>query len=288
VFNSSHDELENTILDTGMTLDPDAGPDTDLHMLGKASAAYGASGDYYIDSGSGTAYILARALNLQAPPFIVDGLRVSFIATTANTGAATVTITGVGAAKALRHKGGGVLAAGVISLGMRVDAVYYAAGDYYVLENPAFRGCLVYRNTDQVITTSTDTDILFSTSFAVEDYDTSEIHSLVTNPQRLTVPAGVSRVRLLARVTFDINATGLRSLAITKNVGGAFVGSPYKARLASSLPPGHHTLFAPTPVLRVVPGDYFRMQVRQESGGDLAAEGSVTGDQTWFAMEIVS
>lgn len=288
-FNSNQAELENVVTDTGQTLDPDIGPDVNLDMLGQAIAAYSASGTYYVDSGSGTAYVLARLNNLQLPPFVVGGMRISFIATTANTGAATVAITGVpGGPVALRHKGGGPLAAGVIGLNMRVNAVYDEIGGYYVLENPAFRGCLVFRHTDQVITTSTNTDIVFSTTLATEDYDTDGIHDLVTNPQRLTVSGGVSRVRLFAKAFFGNNVTGLRSLAITKNVSGAFVGSPYEARMASSVPaPGSIALSVSTPTIRVVPGDYFRMQVRQESGFDLAVSGSVVGFETWFAMEIV-
>jgi hypothetical protein len=47
----------------------------------------------------------------------------------------------------------------------------------------AFSGCRVYRNTDQIITHTLETAILYN----AEDYDTDNYHDLVTNPGRLTV-----------------------------------------------------------------------------------------------------
>lgn len=58
------------------------------------------------------------------------GLRFCFRATTANTGASTITINAL-AVKPLRRSGGAALASGDIATNQIVDCVYNSAGDYY-------------------------------------------------------------------------------------------------------------------------------------------------------------
>jgi hypothetical protein len=102
------------------------------------------------------------------------------------------------------------------------------------------------------------------------------------NPTRLTVPAGVSRVRLQANVTWTTNTTGYRRMYLQKN-GAAFPGEFLvdSANHGSSTPINQN---ASTPALEVSSGDYFELFVQQISGGNLDMQDS---DTTWLAMEAV-
>ncbi|MBB6218648.1 hypothetical protein HNQ80_004822 [Anaerosolibacter carboniphilus] len=97
---------------------------------------------------------------------------------------------------------------------------------------------------------------------------------------RLTVPTGVSKVRLLANVVFEANANGYRGLLLRKNA------NDFNGRFSVRLPANTSTteLNAISPVLDVVGGDYFELFVTQNSGSAI----SVTSNSaTWFAMEVI-
>ena len=142
----------------------------------------------------------------------------------------------------------------------------------YAVQYSAFRGALVSRATDLSIPNNAETAI----AWTEEQYDTDTIHDNATNNSRLTVPTGITRVRLTASVS--LASAGLDSLRIFKNgvvfkgMASAFVGGTTGQRLNVT-----------TPVLVVVATDYFEAMVFQDSGAAinlLAAESS-------FAMEIV-
>ena len=142
------------------------------------------------------------------------------------------------------------------------------------------RGTLVNHSTGQVVATSTDTHLLWDT----EQYDTDTIHDTSTNTQRLTVPSGVSLVRVSGFVVFPFNSTGIRALAISKNdetgtytvpIGSVVLQEP--ARSSTS-----HSLLVTSAVLSVSPADYFTLYAYQTSGGNLTLL-----TQSWFSMEII-
>ena len=54
------------------------------------------------------------------------------------------------------------------------------------------KGCLLSNTTNQAITTATGTNLSFDT----EVYDTDGFHSPSVNPSRITIPAGVSKIKL--------------------------------------------------------------------------------------------
>lgn len=145
------------------------------------------------------------------------------------------------------------------------------------------RGALVTKNsTTQSIPNTTETAILFDTSF----YNTESVHNGVSNTSRLTVPANVSKIKLFAQVTFAANATGFRMAYIRKNGSSAttFSGQPKDGRIAS--PATFATAMSlASPLVQVVPGDYFELVVQQTSGGALDVQ---LNNLTWFAMEIVA
>jgi len=130
---------------------------------------------------------------------------------------------------------------------------------------PAFRGALVYNNTQ--VTGA-------FVPFSAESYDTDAIHDNVTNKTRLTVPSGVTRIRVRGQALFS--ATTVHTLTVTKNNSSAFIGHPLVE--SNSLTLGVHSS-----VLTVNAGDYFELLC---DGGSTVNTDS-TGQNTWFAMEII-
>ena len=139
-----------------------------------------------------------------------------------------------------------------------------------------YRGALVHLSANQSIPTLTDTNLAFD----VEDEDTSSIHDNVTNNTRLTVPTGVTRVRLIANVEWAASTSGTyRSVAIIKN-GVRIYGLPLvRSALISGVTIRQNLTSYP---ISCTAGDYFELQVYQNAGTL-----DVTSAYTWFGMEVI-
>lgn len=132
-FNSYIAELENTATQTGQTLDPDAGPDTDLAMIGKAMSVYGSGGgDFYTDSGAVNAYVLSKVGSVVSNPSYFNGMRCIFKVGTTNTGASTVNISGLGVIS-ITIQGGTALSGGELISGQLVELIYSTTGSRFEL-----------------------------------------------------------------------------------------------------------------------------------------------------------
>ena len=138
-----------------------------------------------------------------------------------------------------------------------------------------FRGALVHINAPQVISNIT----LTAVNWDLEVYDTDSIHESITYPSRLTVPAGVTFVKLVGNIYWADNSTGFRYFVIYKN-GDLFNGSPILRCPATGTSEGNIC----SPVVAVTGGNYFTLVVYQSSGGNLNV---VNYQGTWFAMEII-
>jgi hypothetical protein len=147
------------------------------------------------------------------------------------------------------------------------------------------RGCLAYRTTTQSITSGVWT----SCQFTQEAYDTDNIHNTGVNPNRLTVPTGVTRVRFHAGLQFAPNVTGTRLIRMRKN--GLLLSvdddrSAYQPWVTFS--PHIQSLWDQgvslvTGLCRVDDGDWFELQCYQ---GSLALLNTV-GSRPFLEMEII-
>lgn len=161
---------------------------------------------------------------------------------------------------------------------------YNSTNDNWCLLNPLNiipgRGCLVYLDANQSIATSSETAI----NFDQESFDDLAIHDNATNNERLTVPAGITRIRMTGQAIFAANATGQRTVSIRKN-GSLFTGGGLGV---DNNPIGTSTSRIPvsTGVITVVAGDYFTLSCWQNSGGNLNVSGEATGYSTWLSMEV--
>lgn len=151
---------------------------------------------------------------------------------------------------------------------------------------PNFRGCLAYMTANTAITDATYTHI----PLGAENYDTSSIHDNATNSQRLTVPSGVTRVRMSGLVMFASSAIGVREAYISYNdETGVPTGVTGLPLFTDTSPAGAYSSNLPlnSAVVSVTGGDFFTLCCYQNSGGNLNALASLIGFQTYLAMEII-
>lgn len=156
-----------------------------------------------------------------------------------------------------------------------------------------FKGALVFRDSDQVIANATGADIIWTD----ESDDTdgfSDISEAGPNPNRLTVPANVSRVRLKVHLVYNCPSTGTTNgdidVGIKKN-GATYEGMPDVMKYNQILVANQSdTMQFETPVLSVSQNDYFTVDVfwtDQAGTAGLEFTGNVTGTRVWFAIEVI-
>lgn len=109
-------------------------------------------------------------------------------------------------------------------------------------------------------------------------YNNSEFWD-TDNPTRIIVPDNVTKVRVSANVLWNSNATGQRMLRILKN-GTYSLGLPYTRDTAISTSPMNGV----SGIVPVTPGDYFEIEVFQDSGGDLLFR---SDPYTWISIEAL-
>jgi hypothetical protein len=142
-----------------------------------------------------------------------------------------------------------------------------------VVEQSEMSSALVRMSANQTIPASTQT---------VVDWG-SEVHDDAGywdagSPSRLTVPAGVDVVILTAYAAFPNNNTGDRWIEIRKNGSDTVAGM----MLPESPVSDNDRVYAQSPPLKVVAGDYFEVLVWQGSGGDLDL---LDANTTFFSIE---
>jgi len=158
-------------------------------------------------------------------------------------------------------------------------ATTYPTGDGSAITNvsSAFRGVLVDKaSVLQTITNATNTPLTWTS----EQYDTDNIHDNAVNNTRLTVPAGVTKVRIWGKYRWDNSNSGERRGSITKNGLFTYVGM---GQISDAAHDEINITQTQTAILTVTNGDYFEFQALQSSGASLGVQGSVA----WFCMEII-
>jgi hypothetical protein len=131
-----------------------------------------------------------------------------------------------------------------------------------------------------------------STAFVAWDtahYDTDSFWSS-SEPTRLTIPAGIRKVRLSARFRWTQSTNGDRRLIMRKNGNGSLTQDPsdgqvvFEVEAHATEDSGVGTVQdAMSPIMEVVEGDYFEVLGRQGSGGAL----DLLHETMWWQLEVV-
>ncbi len=140
-----------------------------------------------------------------------------------------------------------------------------------------FKGALLRKGELQLIPHYTITALTWSDVV----YDTDNIHD-IGSPTRLTIPSGISKIKITGCVAFRENTSGRRVAFIYKNGDGS-----YNGRASVTVVPvaGTATVFqVSSPVLTVVAGDYFEIMAQQTSGQDIHV---TDWYNIWVAIEAI-
>jgi hypothetical protein len=141
------------------------------------------------------------------------------------------------------------------------------------IEFEAFRGAMVRLTATEPVAESTDVAIPRDATV----YDTDTFWS-AGNPTRLTVPAGVSKVRVKGNTNWTFGGSGYRHIWVHKN-GALFFGTAKESDQGDA---GVQSIGRG--VVNVTPGDYLEFIARQTSG---ATKNVAADELTWFAIEVV-
>lgn len=144
------------------------------------------------------------------------------------------------------------------------------------IANTRFRGALIKKASDL---TGQNMTTLTALTWDTEVYDVGNWFA-IGNPTRLTVPAGVTKVRVSGQIALaSITADMWVAMAVNKN-NAVFDGYARQVSEVGSTTPGLNIHSA---VVAVTAGDYFELKVQLETDTtvDITAAGS------WFAIEAV-
>lgn len=139
-----------------------------------------------------------------------------------------------------------------------------------------FKGALVYKSTNQYVVDEPP-GTWHPITWDLEVYDTNNIHDKVANNERLIVPSGIKKIKLSTFIVWNEVKLFERVIRLRRN-GGAFIGSSWFANDGKI---ESRSLYAQTPVIPVVAGDYFTVEEIHMPGGVFITT------ESWFSMEII-
>lgn len=169
------------------------------------------------------------------------------------------------------------IGAAVASDVLQFDGVLWGAAGVGIFQRALlpFRGALVRRTTNFSVST-TGAYVPISWQSAVYDSDTFWDAGQAT---RLTVPAGVTKVRLTGNIEWQTSPTS-QLVEIRKNGGAVVGGGSFIVRGDSGY--SNQMRNIASAVLPVVAGDWFELAVFVSASGELRSL-----ERTWFAIEVV-
>lgn len=143
-----------------------------------------------------------------------------------------------------------------------------------------FGGALVTASVDQSIANSTNVLV----NWNIEARDTDSIHDNVTNNERLTVPTGWTKVRLVVKIKWGTSAVGdNRYVALLKNNDTDYSGFIDDNQTGVGNPTNITNFISS--VISVVATDYFSVRVFQNSGGALNVHSAgIPANESFFEM----
>lgn len=143
----------------------------------------------------------------------------------------------------------------------------------------AFKGALAYSTASQTIANGYSSGSVIN--FGAEDYDTDSFHDLSTNNSRMTIPAGVSKVRVSVYLSYT-DRTGEYLFAFLKNGTIARGGGGQVLEVTSSATLSNKYNLLTSGVIEVVETDYIEIQLNQVTGSTVDV---LSG--SWFFLEAI-
>jgi hypothetical protein len=160
-----------------------------------------------------------------------------------------------------------------------IEVVEYTSANKLVSVSPT--GAMVTKTADQTaVNLTTATEITWNS----EVYDSDNFHDNATNNTRLTVPAGVSRVRVgfnLALANHGAGGTLIARIAKSGAVDWDGMGGQTNADIISDL----NNVSGMTGPVDVVEGDYFELRAQITSATDTSVD--IDASRSTFWIEVI-
>lgn len=141
-----------------------------------------------------------------------------------------------------------------------------------------FAGCLLKKAADQTAANYTTPTMV---TWDTETYDTLGFHDTGANTSRITIPAGVTKVRFTGQInTALVGSADVLTLDLYKN--GVATYDHYttnRVNIANTAP----CIFIQSPVLNVSAGDYFELRFSVVTDNSI----TVVAQSSWFHCEVV-
>ncbi|NJO61606.1 MAG: hypothetical protein HC836_26165 [Richelia sp. RM2_1_2] len=162
-----------------------------------------------------------------------------------------------------------------------------------VISSSSLNRALVYKTSSQSITSGTPTIITWPTL-----QTQTPTTWWVTSPNtRLTVPAGITKIRVQVGLAFSAASAGTILVSVKRTTTAPTTVGNIVASLDPRQSSFEKGIYLASPILDVIPGDYFEVEVLQTSGSSIsvipiAAGPDGTADpgkfSTYFAIEEAS
>lgn len=123
----------------------------------------------------------------------------------------------------------------------------------------------------------------FVVPFDTVDYDTNNFFR-ISSPTRLTIPKGVSKIKVTANVYVDGGFLGRYLETTLKKNGTTVVGQAYDAffgTASASIVSGR----VETPIISVTEGDYLELSINHSSEGAMSLSGTL--NKTFMNLEVI-
>ncbi|MFV1982992.1 MAG: hypothetical protein ACC657_05565 [Thiohalomonadales bacterium] len=238
-------------------------------------------------STAGTAAAYTAAIGITA---LDTGRVYKFRIHITNSGAASLDIDSLGI-KTIVGLDNGALSAGDLEIGQVAD--FYWDGSFFKLLNaqvsgsggvPAFRGALVYLTSQPTITGS---NVINVVNWQASTFNTDSIWNSVTNPNRLTVPAGVTRIKIYCSIEINGDTTSPDHFLVTTRKNGAVnyagaSGGTISADTGTKPITFNSTSFE----LNVIGGDYFDLYVSKNGATNKFL--AHLNYRSQFGMEVIA
>ena len=116
-----------------------------------------------------------------------------------------------------------------------------------------------------------------------EVFDTDGFHSTVSNTSRVTIPSGKSgKYQVTVRIPWGYNNAGYRRVVIKR---GGSTNDRFEVQAAPQVNTTSAATVTMETVMQVTAGDYYEIELYQNSGGTLSTFGGIAwGEWTWIYL----
>lgn len=149
--------------------------------------------------------------------------------------------------------------------------------------------CLVIQGAAQGIPSNAATALIWASTVTTTSGDDGVAMWTVTNPTKIFIPIGASRIIISANIRYVADATANVQYLIFPRINGAnFSGQPLQQVLNPTTNLNHSLNLSSGPIpVNGASGDYVELYTLQNTGGTLNTDYVATPQNTWLSVQIL-